>query len=147
MCVVTSVKPSALKRLQAATMGDVIGNIEEIRTAKMGRTPSMTCLVQVGNEALIMVRSLLPGRQFSVLVRGTNQPILSTIQKCLHHLILQSYQAMCEMAYFGTMGRNRISSTTKRETPCTCEDLTGSFTKELRLISFTFVNYYFYFSR
>ena len=114
-------------------MGDVIGNIEEIRTAKMGRTPSMTCLVQVGNEALIMVRSLLPGRQFSVLVRGTNQPILSTIQKCLHHLILQSYQAMCEMAYFCTMGRNRITSNAMRKTPCTCEDLTGSFTKEIRL--------------
>ena len=63
--MVTSVKPSALKRLQAATLGEVVGNIEEIRTAKMGRTPNMSTLVQVGNEALIMVSSLLPGRQFS----------------------------------------------------------------------------------
>lgn len=128
--VVTNVKPSALKRLQAATMGEVISTIEEIRTAKMGRTPHMSCLVQIGTEALIMVRSLLPGRQFSVLIKGANAAVLSSIQKCLAHLVLQAYQALCERAYFATRSRGRLdlAQHQQRHKECTCSSTTGGFT-------------------
>ena len=114
-------------------MAEVITTIEEIRTAKMGRTPHMSCLVQIGAEALIMVRSLLPGRQFSVLIKGANAAVLSSIQKCLAHLVLQAYQALCELAYFATRSRGRLdlAQHQQRQTECTCETSTGGFTERM----------------
>ena len=38
---------------------------------------------------------------------------------------------MCEMAYFSGASRNRIETSTKRETTCSCEESTCDFTERI----------------
>ena len=129
--LVTNVKQSALERIAHATRAEIIFNIEQLKTARIGASQIFREILCAGKDSLLHISPIQENLHFSCLVKGNDLDEIQRVKKILSYLLVAGMQQFSERAFISTLFSFPKSAcqidVRKQRFSCNCESVMKKF--------------------
>jgi len=132
--VVLNVKVEALKRLSIATGSDIISNLEELKTSKIGLTQSFEEKLVYGADSIFFIKNEIPKSFVSLLISSDDLVQIDYIKDVIMFLSLCVHQMSMEVHLLNSFCLDKCSQSKRKELSCNCVDVTGRFSTDYQRV-------------